>query len=361
MLALNTMAFTMTREFQEIESNNYGKQLLDTIALQMDSETPLSEIMDLLNKLSSQLTSEQEAADAKNKTEEKHCVDTVKQLTERIAKDVKTIERAKNELAVLNSQLKKNQKFHATKITEIASNIADTSSLVRQRAKDRQEYDGYVSEHNAVRSAIADALKVVNELVGSVAGVGGIKVHKTSKGITKEENAALSMLERLIQIGKNNPILSFATLAATADQDTVKMLIGKLEDMDASFKASLDKATAAENQAVADFNTLKTEYEKALEDLRTAKANLEATIADLKSQIAEQERIKKEAEDDKRVAEKELDDTRKDCALKRKKYAEDSAQRASELNIVAKVKTIFTTKLASMKKYLKERVEKNIK
>jgi len=313
-----------------------------------------------MGKLSTQLTGEQEAADARNKTEEKNCVETVKRLTERIAKDAETIENAKNELAVLHAHLKKNEKFHADKVTEIAKNIADTASLVKQRGEDKADFDRYVSEHNAVRSAIADALKVVKELVGSVAGKGGIKIHKTSKGITKEENQALETMERLIQIGNSNPILSFATLAATADQDTVKMLIGKLEDMDASFAASIAKATAAEKQAIDDFNTLKAEFEKALEDLRTAKSNLEATIASLKSQIAEQERIKAEAEADKKVAEQELADTRKDCAMKRKKYADDTKQRTSELDIVAKVKVIFNTKLANMKAYLKTRVEKNI-
>ena len=89
---------TVNEALAQIDNTFYGKLLLDTIDLQLTTSGAIQDIVDLLDEIVAELDFAQDEADAKNKTDQKHCDDMT-------ATHTNNINEAKGKIAAAQSTL----------------------------------------------------------------------------------------------------------------------------------------------------------------------------------------------------------------------------------------------------------------
>lgn len=335
----NTAQFNVFNQLQSFEKSDFGRKLLDTIALQVQSDSGVSglqKVAQLLEEIRLDLVRQQSDADAVHNAKEQECADTISNLDRCIADNTNQRDQAQQEIELLTSEISRLGIEIQTKETQLDILNSRENELDNARERDAADFQRRQQETPEVLAA----LELVIEKLGTIAPN------------TNDDNLVLAELSK---IGNSNPILALVQVASTFSQEALQNVVNKMQELHNSIEASIEDDAREEQEAINEYNQLKAE-------ISTTRVNIQNSVADLKTQLQQnqnalalQERILEEAINNIGRCQEEKVAKIAECEAARNFYAEEKESRTAELNIVKQVEAIIATKLDTIKDYLKER------
>jgi cysteinyl-tRNA synthetase len=186
-------------ELQDIEENEMGKKLLDTIALQMKNMAPLADIAKMLQSLRENLVLQQQEADMKHAADEVDCQTEIAGYNRRIDFASNEIEEATTEINGLTNQ-----------VSQLTAEIENKANQLRildeqeQILRDTREQEAADFKVRIVQTKeVIEALNVIAAKLGSI----------------EPEGDARAVLLELHKMGNSNPIAALVSLASAFSKD----------------------------------------------------------------------------------------------------------------------------------------------
>jgi len=97
--------FTVFNQLEQIESNEFGKKILDTIALQMKNKSPLSDIARMLAEIRQDLILQEHEADNLHSQQEHECEEEITEYARRIDEAQVARDDAETEILLLHAEI----------------------------------------------------------------------------------------------------------------------------------------------------------------------------------------------------------------------------------------------------------------
>jgi chaperonin cofactor prefoldin len=113
--------------------------------------------------------------------------------------------------------------------------------------------------------------------------------------IPANDNDANLVLAELAKIGNSNPILALVQVASTFSQEALDNVVGKMESLRTSLEASIEDDKREEQDAIAEYQSLKAEIGSTRTNISNSLADLRTQLTQDENALALQERILEEA------------------------------------------------------------------
>jgi len=278
------------------------------VTLQLKNETPLSEISKLINDLKSELEKQQILADLNWEKTEIDCQDKLNEYSQRITKSSAEIEESEFNIKRLAEDLIDLQKVIENKNHQLKI-LNDKEELITDlRAQDKDDFEKKVSQ-------ISEILSAINLIISKLGNLNG------------NTDDLQNVLMELGEIGKSNPINSFVHFTMSFDQDTLNVVLEKLEKIQKSLETALDEEKLFEDNAESNCKVL-------MSEIAITKKNLQEDIKGHNAQINELEGNKRIQEGRRDQNKEELENCNKgksqwtmQCSDFEQNYSENTNQR----------------------------------
>jgi chromosome segregation ATPase len=181
-------AVPVDEQLAQIDSQDYGKQVLDTIDMELSSGASFDAIIELLNELDAELNADQAEDDRIHAERQQECEEEIAEFNRRIDTATSEITEAEKNLASLRPQYDTTVEQIATKESETESLSRDIANFKNAHSGDTSSYADRVAEHEAAIGAIDEAIIELSKLIGSEAGEG---IHDNSVRIDAETKSGV--------------------------------------------------------------------------------------------------------------------------------------------------------------------------
>jgi septal ring factor EnvC (AmiA/AmiB activator) len=324
----------MTNMLRNIDSNDFGKNLLDTIALQMQSGSPMNDIANLIRDMMNDLRAQQQSHDEAHSAKMGECADQIANYNARISHATNEIQEATQAIKSLRSRRRQLIKDIATGEKTL---VMLEEQEVAARAKRAQDSKDFFARQEQTK-LVLDALEVI------IPKLRAITPHTASE-----------VFVELAKLGASNPIQALVEVASSLDGAALAKCIGLLEQLQVDFTAFLDDDVEAEIQAQVNFDNLmiaiaqmRKETQEKLAMDRSELAEVEAALVNQKRRLAENQQELQNASDG-------LAAKTQECELYDAAYKRDTEQRGAELDILEQVAQIVASRLSSLNVFLEQR------
>jgi len=316
---------------RRIDGSDFGRNLLDTIALQMSSNSPMQDIANLIRDMMNDLRAQQNAADEAHAAKMGECADQKANFEARISHATNEIQEATQAIKSLRSRRRQLEKDIQTGERMLVMLDEQEAAARTKRAQDTKDFFARQEQTKLV----LDALEVIIPKL---------------KAITP--HTASEVFVELAKLGASNPIQALVEVASSLDGAALNKCIGLLEQLQVDFTAFLGDDVEAEIQAQVDFDNLMIE----IAGLRKAtKAKLAADRAELEevnAALVNQKRRLKENQQELQNATAGLAAKTAECELYDQNYQRDTTQRSAELDILEQVAQIVASRLSGLNDFL---------
>jgi len=334
----NKMTTGAFAQLKAIEQSEFGKNLLDTIALQLQNQAPISDVAKLLGELKSDLLHQQQEDDELHTSREAECEHDIAEYNRRIGVATQEIHEATERIGQITAR-----------ISELVSNIADTeqqisnaetlvSNAIAERSVRAAQFDSRTAQHQGV----VEALNLILEKLAAFGNQG---------------QADETALIQLAKIGNNNPIAAFVQVAASLSPESWKNINDKLTALRDATSASLNEDTEQERLEIQAHNDFLSQMASLLDSLHQRLDQDTQELGEQRADLGDQEiRLStNQAELASAIEGKDLKE--RQCEDWRNQWKADSEHRYSEIHIIEQVQEIFAQRLETAQDYLKERIE----
>lgn len=266
---------TVAAQLEEITNSDFGRKILDTIALQVKNKSPISDIARMLAEIRQDLILQEEEADNLHAAQEVECEEEITEFARRIDEAQVARDDAQVEIALLQGEIAVLEQDIASKAEQLAILDARDLALREEREQDAFNY----AARQAQLAEVLEAIDLIIEKLG---------------GITPNSNAD-AVLAQLNKIGKSNPILALAQVASSFNEESLRRVNEKLETLRESLEATVAENEAEEDKAIADFEATIGELAVTRKNVASAKSESEGALAQNQGALALQENILEEA------------------------------------------------------------------
>jgi len=202
----------------------------------MKNKSPLSDIARMLAEIRQDLVLQEHDADSEHSRQVNECESEIEEYERRIDTAQVTRDDAQGEISMLQGE------------------IANLTSDVKNKSKQLEILDNRDLQLKSDRDSDAFNFAARTAQTTEVLGAIDLIIEKLS-GIAPDSSAE-SVLLQLTKIGKSNPILALAQVASTFSSDSLKKVVGKVDELKESLESSLAQDNNDEEQAISDFNSL---------------------------------------------------------------------------------------------------------
>lgn len=326
---------TVAEQINDIEGSEFGKKILDTIALQIKNESPLTDISVMLAEIRQDLILQEHEADNEHARQVQECETEITEYNRRIDLASNTRDEAQTEIVLLQGEVAVLRQDVAAKAAELAIIDNRDAAIRADREAERFAYETRIATNNEVLSAI----DLILEKMG---------------GMTPGSSSS-AVLAQLNKIGKSNPILALAHLASTFTAESFRTATTRLEALRESLEETNARDTEQEEKALADFNTVIGELTATRRNVAAAKAESEGQLAQAEAALSLQESILTEAVNELASAQTGLANKTQTCEDWTSTWETNKEQRNTELNLIGQVQNIIATKLDTASMLLQKR------
>lgn len=249
--------FNVFNQLKEFENVSFGKNLLDTINLQITNKSPLGDIAKMLEEIRSDLTLQQKNDDQVHAERETECADEINEYNRRI--NTATIQRDDAESEITNIQ---------SEISRLKADIANKKAqidILNVREVDLRE------------ARELDAAEFENRQRTSVEVVGALELIIEKLQTIAPESDSEAALAELARIGSSNPIMALVQVASTFSEEALNSVVTKLQDLRSSLEASIEDDKVNEEAAKGEYAVLLSEIESTRTKLQQGLAESEAS------------------------------------------------------------------------------------
>jgi chromosome segregation ATPase len=97
--------FTVFNQLEEVENEEFGKKILDTIALQLKNKSPLGDVAKMLAEIRQDLVIQQQESDQVHSQQEAECETEINEYTRRIDVATAIQSAAESEITTLKQEI----------------------------------------------------------------------------------------------------------------------------------------------------------------------------------------------------------------------------------------------------------------
>lgn len=327
--------FNVFAQLKDMEGRTFGKNLLDTINLQLQNKSPLGDIAKMLEEIRQDLVIQQKNDDQIHAEREQECATEIEEFNRRINVASIQITDSQAEITNLNSEINRLNIDIKNKETQLE--ILNTREVELRAAREQDAADFEARQRQSVE--VVGALDLIIEKLTTIAPNG-------------DSEAALV---ELAKIGSSNPILSLVQVAMTFSQEALDNVVNKMEDLRTSLEASIEDDKVNEQAAAGEFQVLLGEIESTRSKIGQALSEAQAQLRQTQAALSIQEQKLTEATEEQQNAFAGKTQKETQCQEWRVKYEADKTARGAEIDVVKQVENILATKIDTMKDYLKGR------
>jgi len=357
----NAFDFASFVELGDLQSDPYGKSLIETISMSMKNAPggKIENIQNLLDDLLMKLINDQKKAEEAWAKENARLTSKKASLKLQISKlkaDIAKLNKKKVEFEAKRDFSKRNILQYNSQKTQDQTTLNDVTA---RRKKDRQNYEASVKEHSAIIGAIETVISELAKLRGSVSGVNK-PAHMQAIANEKRDAAYKGVKKSLIEIvgDDDEETNAFIELATEADQAALEKLIALLQNISRNTKKSLSDDERSEAQSLASFEKLKTSLEGDIKSLENLLGRQQTNLEQYVKKINELTMTINIRSSLLRSRELELKNTKAEYMTKEQHYHADTAHRTKEKTVIQRVQKIVKERLAAMSHFLRSNVNK---
>jgi len=356
---------TQYAEFDKIDSTKLGKTLLDTIAVQLQSNSgePLDYLFGLLYDLEDRYAQEQKEDDAINSAFQSQCDQDLNALDQDIASSTKRSSDLQDILDALTPiRNQKNGQRQAKNLArkELQQVIDDATN---QRAAEAAEFEEKREEFEFVSDVLAQARRLFTDNLQAPSFLQAGKtdaVHFTPQIFAQVGSqltagaAKINKLKHVKAYGKAIKLLAgLATRTSqVADQELTGRVVKLIDDLQSQLNSSFDLERKAEDKRILAYNQYNALLQKDMNKYNSQIANLDAEIASLNDRIESTNNSK--ADVDQRIADKseQRNDRNNECQEAAYDYGQRREQRDADRGIVSQLIGILNNNLRALREYI---------
>eukprot|EP01017_Pseudomicrothorax_dubius_P047872 TRINITY_DN8636_c0_g1_i8.p1 TRINITY_DN8636_c0_g1~~TRINITY_DN8636_c0_g1_i8.p1 ORF type:complete len:372 (-),score=151.34 TRINITY_DN8636_c0_g1_i8:200-1315(-) len=244
-----------TPAFKALSSSEFGSHLLETITTLLQTGGTFDEVIKLLEELKNNLETEQLADNSDFTTAKASIEGDIKLNREKAAKAVQeygdaTIQ-VKNLIVAIND-LRGKLRNHKKQLKSI---LDQRKSLEASNAEEQREF----AKRNGEQRQVIEVLgTLITDLTNKVLNAQG------SLSLVEQKQ----LFDQIDKIGGHSPISVLVDLTSTFDQNTVRLIIGKLERLREAIKATLAADEANHEKSVATFKAMIEKLQELEDDIR---------------------------------------------------------------------------------------------
>lgn len=322
-------------ELNKIKANPLGKKIIDTLAIQMKSDTPLVQISILLKDLRTELEKQQSELDESREKTERECSTDLDAYIERIKTSLQEVQESEINVVKLNTQASNLKKSLANKVLQLSILEKKEDEIKQLRKRDIDDFEKRLIQSKEVLQALD---LVIPKL----------------ENIKKDKKELPNALLDLSKIGKANPIDSLVEITSTFDKDAVESIVSKMKKLKDAIQASIADENRYEEAAKANVEILLTEIENTRKYLTTQR-NAEANqYEEIKKNKELQERRKENNELDLSANENGRKQREAQCNEYLLNYHSQTARRNEEIELISRVQGIMASRVEIMKNFISE-------
>jgi chromosome segregation ATPase len=345
---------------QQIDSHHYGRFFLDVIALQMQTEGGVDQVIEAVDEIIEDLEKAQDEADEKNRTDQEYCDSEISRLEKAIKDAQDSIDFNNDQIdSVLvprrESLIEKRDQLEA----DMEANRENRAAAIEQREADHELYLTRDTEHDDSIESCEEALELIKQLKnqpeGSATMMQTRSVNKAMETIAHHftalhgaKNKYSAMLEMLVQLTQN-----------FADQDTLDEIIRLVEELLADLGVSQEDAAEDESEAQAAHDEYIAALDASYESLQSEHDETSNDIVATDSEISERRDTVERETANRGQFEDDLAAQHSWCDQASFTYLDESDERSSELETTASIRQIFVDLNGDMSDYLRERVDRD--
>jgi len=358
----NTFDFASFVELGDLQSDPYGKSLIETISMSMKNAPggKIENIENLLDDLLMKLINDQKKAGeawTKEKARLNSRIASLKLDISKLKTEISKLSKVKVDFEAKRDFSKRNIVQYSTQRTQDQTTLKD---ITNRRKRDRTAYEASVKEHAAIIGAIEQVIAELSKLRGSVSGVGKPSHVRSISNEKRDAAWKAGVKKSFIEIigDDDEETNAFIELATEADQAALEKLIALLNNISRNTKKSLSDDERSEAQSLASFKKLKASLEgdiKSLENLlKRQQANLDSYVKKI-NELTITINIRLSLQHSREL---ELKNTKKELKTKEARFHADTAHRTKEKAVIQRVQKIVKERLAAMSRFLRKNVNK---
>jgi len=208
--------------------------------------------------------------------------------------------------------------------------------------REQRETDAFnFAARQAALQEVLDAIDLILEKLGGM-----------SAG-----SSADAVLAQLNKIGKSNPIMALAQLAAGFNSESFAKVVEKLESLRESLESTYSENQTEEETSIQEFEQTIGELAVTRKNIATAKAEAEGQLAQNEGALALQQNILDEAVEELGSSLAGKANKEQVCAEWAATWARNKEVRTNELNLIAQVQNIIATKFEAAESFLQKRID----
>ena len=337
---------------QKIQKTDFGRTILQTIQIQLQTSDAIDSVYQLLDKLRSGIIADG-AADKKAHTQK------VNDLEGRISTLGKEIKNAQEQV----KSDKKSKAAHEATLqglvkdeAEAAASLKEKQTILAKITKQRQEEHAIYKKETAKRYASITALNEGKEIIQRLQVKGTVLAEVSHEEVFAQVAAtfrSLRVADEKYQ-GFFNLFAQMFSAKIVADQNLVNKVVEVFDKLIDQIGEEIAQLTKKEQAAKEAYESQKesllsaiSQLQALLQELASKIASEKATIADLAASIAANQQLIKKKSAEKAAAEAEL-------AAEKQQYAKRVAKRKEEVSTIDQVKAIFQKEFnAQARSYVK--------
>ncbi|CAD8112275.1 unnamed protein product [Paramecium sonneborni] len=323
-------------QLENLEDNPLGKQILDTIAIQMRNQSPLSDIAKMLQDLRENLVLQQQNAELVHVAQEADCEAEIYGYNRRIEFASNEITEATMDINKHTSEIELLQQEIDNQIIQLNILNQQEEQLRDQRAEDHAAYE----EREIQTPKVVEALNVIAAKLSAI----------------QPEADAEVVLAELEKVGGDNPILALVQLASTFSTEKLQSVQDKIGELRTSLEQALIDDREQEIQSQLNFEASIYSIQEQREAIQSAKVEAETKIVQVEHLLAAAKKRKYDAGRELESASNGKKMKEAQCDNWRTLYARDTEQRTTEISIIRQVESILATKLEGASNYIKGRI-----
>jgi len=329
---------TALAQLEEISNNDFGRKILDTIALQVKNRSPIGDIARMLAEIRQDLIlQEEEEADTLHAAQEVECEEEITEFGRRIDAAQVARDDAQTEIQLLQGEIAVLQNDIASKAQQLQIIDARDLALREQREQDAFNF----AARQAALQEVLDAIDLILEKLGGMS----------------PDSSNEAVLAQLNKLGRSNPIMALAQLASNFNAESFRKIIEKLEALRDSLESTYSENESEEERSIQEFEQTVGELAVTRKNIATAKAESEGQLAQNEGALALQENILDEAVEELASSLAGKANKEEVCAEWAATWARNKEVRTNELNLIGQVQNIIATKFDTAESFLQKRIE----
>jgi chromosome segregation ATPase len=304
----------------ELDQTPMGSALLSTIHLQLETETPVDDIVSLLQEVADDLKNQQDDDDRIYGDAMKNCDEMTKFYNGQI-------DEAKNEISAEEANLARDRPALERVKGEITTNEQtldrqenERKSAAKKREDDHQLFEERDAEFEDSVEACDEAVDILREIKYETKETVALQLSNIKSRISKSMNDMQSSLY-------GPSIMALVQVAARGDDVTVQTIISLIKTLRDDLVIARTEDTDSEKQAQEAWQEFDDDIAEAIQRTKDTLDRLGKEKSDLEKAIKDAEAALSNANEKKINNEGLLDTLTKSCNEKTKKYNKDLDER----------------------------------